>query len=282
MFRIGDFSRLTHVSIKALRFYDEVGLLKPTLVDNATGYRYYSPDLISRMNRILAFKELGFSLDEIALLMREGLSPGHLRSALDRKREDLTRRIAHEQSRIAEIEAWLAQIEREGRTPTYEIALRRVAPQFVASIRESLSDYDDAAELFAQLDRHLKRHNPNSRGQRAAVWHACQGQADSIDCEALVLLDRCIPESKTVAVYELPSSINACLLHHGTDETITDAYVAAHSWIETNGYEIAGPLCELYWQGAVAKRDRPGVTEIRYPVLKSHGVASEGKNFSNN
>jgi len=53
MFRIGDFSRLSQVSIKALRFYDEVGLLKPTLVDGATGYRYYSANLLPRLNRIL-------------------------------------------------------------------------------------------------------------------------------------------------------------------------------------------------------------------------------------
>jgi effector-binding domain-containing protein len=69
-------------------------------------------------------------------------------------------------------------------------------------------------------------------------------------------------------VYELPVCVNACLVHQGSDETITEAYLAARSWIETHGYAIAGPLCELYWQGGVAQDDGSAITEIRYPVYK--------------
>ena len=105
MFRIGDFSRLSQVSIKALRFYDEVGLLKPTFVDRATGYRYYSANLLARLNRIVVFKELGFSLDEIVLLLQEDVTPEQVRQALHNKREELSRRIAREHTRLAQVES---------------------------------------------------------------------------------------------------------------------------------------------------------------------------------
>ena len=267
MFRIGDFSNLSQVSIKALRFYDEVGLLKPTFVDGATGYRYYSANLLLRLNRILVFKELGFSLDEIASLLQDNLNPGQVRQALRNKRIDLSRRIAKEQARLVQVESWLMQIEREAsRVPDYEITIRELVPQWVASLRDRLSSYDEASALFTELNRYLKRHNAN--GRHAARWHVCAGQGDSIDCEALVLLSRPVPESKRIAVYELPAGANACVIHEGTDETIPEAYVAAHSWINSNGYKIDGPPCELYWQGGVTQSDVSGVTEIRYRILK--------------
>jgi DNA-binding transcriptional MerR regulator len=274
MFRIGDFSRLSQVSIKTLRFYDEVGLLKPTFVDDMSGYRYYSANLLPRLNRILVFKELGFSLDEIAVLLLEGLNADHVRKALHNKRTDLSRRIAQQQARLAQVESWLTLIEQEGRVPDYEITLRQVAPQLVAALRDHLASYDEAAELFTELDRHLKRHNIN--GHHAALWRVCAGQGESIDCEAVVFLNRTVPESKRIAVYELPAGVNACLIHQGSDATITEAYLTARSWIKSNGYKIDGPLCELYWRGDVGSDDVSCVTEIRYPIEKLPTRAAVG------
>jgi DNA-binding transcriptional MerR regulator len=68
MLKIGDFSRLSLASVKALRYYDELGLLRPARVDELTGYRYYSASQLTRLNRILVLKDLGLSLQQIALL----------------------------------------------------------------------------------------------------------------------------------------------------------------------------------------------------------------------
>ncbi len=124
MFRIGDFSKLTRVSVKALRFYDEVGLLKPTYVDRDTGYRYYSATLLPRLNRILAFKELGLSLEEIIHLLEGDLPVDRVREALQSRRAELARRIERERAQLVEVEAWLAQIERAGRVPDYEVTVK--------------------------------------------------------------------------------------------------------------------------------------------------------------
>lgn len=274
MFRIGDFSRLSQVSVKALRFYDEVGLLKPTFVDGATGYRYYSANLLPRLNRILVFKELGFSLDEIAMLSHAEPTLSRLQEMLRARRAELKRNVDRERARLAQVETWLGKMEQDGRVPNYEIVLRQVTPQMVAAVRQSLSSYDEAAELFAELDRHLKNHN--AHGQHAALWHSCAGQAERIDCEAVAFLNKRVPGNKRIAVYELPAGVNACLIHQGSDDTISQAYLAAHSWIKTNGYAVAGPLCELYWQGGVAQDDGSGVTEIRYPILKPQTHSSVG------
>ncbi|MEW6130455.1 MAG: MerR family transcriptional regulator [Acidobacteriota bacterium] len=267
MFKIGDFSRVSRVSIKTLRFYDEIGLLKPTYVDRFTGYRYYAPHLLTRINRILLFKELGFSLDEIAVLLKEDLLVGEVRDALQNKREELARRIAEEQERLVQVDSWLTQIEKAEAALNYEIRLKQIKPQWVASMRGLLNSYDDATELFAELNHYLKKRQVT--GQQAAIWHVCQGQAQPIDCEALILLNDYVPASNRIKVYQLPATVNASLIHHGSDETIPEAYGAVRKWITHQGYRIDGANREIYWHGNVTQNANFGITEIQYPILKS-------------
>jgi DNA-binding transcriptional MerR regulator len=267
MFRIGDFSKLARVSVKALRFYDEVGLLKPTYVDRDTGYRYYSATLLPRLNRILAFKELGLSLGEIVHLLEGDLPVDRVRESLHNRRAELARRIERERAQLAEVDAWLAQIEQAGRVPEYEVTVKHVAPRLVASVRDTLSSYADADDLFDELSSDFKQRGaPLERG---AIWHACVGQRRSIDCEAILFLREPAAGAGRAQVYELPGAAVACVIHQGSDETCERAYVAARSWIESRGYAIAGPNRELYWQGDVAQDGDSGVTEIQYPIIKA-------------
>lgn len=274
MFRIGDFSKLTRVSVKALRFYDEVGLLKPTYVDRDTGYRYYSATLLPRLNRILAFKELGLSLVEIVPLLEGDLPVDRVRELLQNRRAELARRIERERAQLAEVESWLALIEHAGRMPDYEVTVKRVEPRLVASVRDTLSSYADADELFDELQSHF-----NQRGaplERGAVWHACANRRGSIDCEAIIFLREPARAKGRAQVYELPVASVASVIHHGSDETCERAYVAARSWIKSHGYAIAGPNRELYWQGDVAQDGDSGVTEIQYPIIHTPPAGSAG------
>src|SRR5262249_36841391 len=228
MFRIGDFSRLSRVSVKALGFYDEVGITIPTYVDRDTGYRYYSATLLPRLNRILAFKELGFSLEEIRQLVEGDLPVDRVRESLQNRRAELARRIEREREQLLEIEAWLAQIERAGRVPGYEVTIKRIAPRLVASVRGTLSSYACADDLFDELHSDLKhRGAPLECG---AIWHTCANQRRSIDCEAIVFLREPARSAGRAQVYELPGATVASVIHQGSDETCERAYLAARSW----------------------------------------------------
>jgi DNA-binding transcriptional MerR regulator len=270
MFRIGDFSKLSQVSVKTLRFYDEIGLLKPTYVARDTGYRYYAANLLSRLNRIVIFKELGFSLEEITLLLHENLSPAQVREALQDKRSELAYKIAQEQARLGQIESWLRQIEQEGSVPDYEIKIKEIPAQFVASVRDLLDSYDQADELFDEMARHLKKHSAS--GRSGSVWHGCAGQSKSIDCEAFITLNHPVPESRRVKVYEQPASLVASAIHQGSDDTIPQAYRTLRRWIKKNHYRIAGPTREIYWEGSVVQNHDFGITELQYPILKLQSV----------
>src|SRR6185369_4843102 len=126
MFKIGEFSKLVQVPVPTLRYYDEVGLLKPVEVDRFTGYRYYAMNQLPRLNRILALKGLGFSLEQIAAALNEGLSPDEMRGMLRLRHAQISQQLAQAQSQLTEVEARLQQIEREDKLAGYDVIVKRV------------------------------------------------------------------------------------------------------------------------------------------------------------
>ena len=136
MFKIGDFSRLSLVSVKALRYYDELGLLKPARVDESTGYRYYAASQLTRLNRILAMKDMGLSLEQIALLLDKDLTPDQIRGMLRLKQVELRQQLVEGQARLVRIEAWLQAFEQEVTMPA--IASSTLNMSAVATNRSSL------------------------------------------------------------------------------------------------------------------------------------------------
>ena len=136
MFKIGEFSRFSQVSVKTLRYYDQIGLLKPAEVDDFTGYRYYSASQLPRINRILALKDLGLSLKQITQLLEEDMTPDQIRGILRLKQVEIQQQVQQEQARLARVEWRLKQIEREETMPTQEVVLKKVPPIEVVSVRD--------------------------------------------------------------------------------------------------------------------------------------------------
>ena len=136
MLKIGDFSRVAHVTVKALRHYGQLGLLHPAWVDRFSGYRYYSVEQLSRLNRILALKELGFSLEQIGGMLDHPLGVDELRSILHEKRLEMEERLKAEQARLVQIEKHMQQIEEAGSWGGYEVVMKSIPEQAVISLRE--------------------------------------------------------------------------------------------------------------------------------------------------
>src|SRR5215216_6104763 len=135
MFKIGEFSKLVRVPTATLRYYDQVGLLKPIEVDRFTGYRYYSVSQLPRLNRILALRGLGFSLEQIGEVLAEGLTPEQMRGMLRLRHAQIRQQLDDMQGQLVEVEVRLQQIEHEEAVPTYDVMLKEVEPLLIASIR---------------------------------------------------------------------------------------------------------------------------------------------------
>ncbi len=167
MLRIGDFSRLSQTPVSTLRYYDEIGLLKPVEVDHFTGYRYYAFDQIDRLNRIQQFKELGFSLEEIAALLADNLPPQHMLTMLRRKRLELLEQAQGHQGRIEQVDAWLKQMETENRMTATSIRKARIETDLPDIVRIT-NTYEPSPVTVDQV-RQWFQYNPPRREQRRLV-----------------------------------------------------------------------------------------------------------------
>src|SRR5215211_1602284 len=151
MIKIGEFSKLVQVPVATLRYYDQVGLLKPVEVDRFTGYRYYSASQLPRLHRILALKGLGFSLEQIGAVLDEGLTPEQIRGMLRLRHAQISQQLADAHSQLVAVEVRLQQIEREEQLSAYDVMLKRVEPLLVASVRSILPNHSAVGALFGEV-----------------------------------------------------------------------------------------------------------------------------------
>jgi predicted transcriptional regulator YdeE/DNA-binding transcriptional MerR regulator len=273
MFKIGDFSKLSRVSVKTLRYYDEIGLLKPVGVDRFTRYRYYSVEQLPALYRILGLKELGFSLEQINRLLEGDLSPAQMRRMLVLKQSEIESQMEQERSQLQRIQALLEELEQEGKMPDYEIILKHVDPQWVASVSGTIPSYDQSEPIFDRLFDdvygYVYRLGVRNAGCGIALYHETGDDSEGIRVEALAPLTSRILASGAVKVYELPGvETVASVIHHGSFATIGKAYQAILAWIRANGYQIAGPTRELYLSYQRGGDQSQYVTEIQFPVSK--------------
>src|SRR5512141_1960824 len=171
MIRIGDFSKLSRVSIKALRFYDEMGLLKPIQVDSFTGYRYYEFDQLARLYRILALKDLGFSLEEIGHLLDGGLPIEQMRGMLKLRQAEIRQRVEQEAERLERVDLWLKQIEQEECMSKYDVVIKKVDPVKVASVRGTVPTPPEQGPLWQELGTHLTQQHVQAVGPCFTLYH---------------------------------------------------------------------------------------------------------------
>jgi predicted transcriptional regulator YdeE len=270
MLKIGDFSRLARVSVKTLRHYGRLGLLKPAWIDRFTGYRYYALEQLPQLNRILALKDLGFSLEQIQDMLRDDIPAAELRGMLKLKHAELQRRVLDEQARLARVEARLRQIEREGALPEYEVALKQVDPQLVIGIRSTVPSYAQVGQLFAELYAYLRSQGiaPETAYPAIAIHYDTEYRERGIDVEAAAPIPHPVADTSRAVVHDLRGAPTmACVIHQGSHESLSVAYNSLTAWTQTNGYRIVAPNREIYLQGAEPGVDpEEYVTEIQLPV----------------
>lgn len=272
MIRIGDFARLGQVSIVTLRHYDEIGLLKPVKVDNFTGYRYYSVGQLPRLNRILALKDLGFSLEQIEKVLNGGLTLDQLRGMLTLKHAELEREITDEQARLARIAARLRQIELEDSMSTYDVVLKTVPATTIVSRRVTIPTNDEVPQYlnpaFGEVWEFVGAHNLKPTGPNLAIWHQPAEVLANEVAEAALPIEQAVPGNDRVQVYELPPTQVAAAVHYGDFEGFTQLHTAILQWIESNGYQIVGPYREVYIKHNPDDYSE-SATEVQYPVEKA-------------
>ncbi|UUZ79141.1 MerR family transcriptional regulator [Paenibacillus sp. P26] len=267
MFKISEFSKLSQVPAKTLRFYDQLDLLKPAYTDGQSGYRYYTSDQLLRLHRILAFKDLGFTLEQIKQLLQENVSPAEIRGMFRLKQAEVQSLIQSEKERLMRIEARLEQIERgDGGLPHHEVLVKRVEPQNVVSIKET-TNRSRIPCLFEEIDEYLQWSGVPSQVPHIVLWHECPECESSIRLEIACPVPRPAPETSRFRSRIMPEMTVASVTHLSRPDADTPVSLDLGSWIEKNGYRISpkAPAREIF----ISPQDDGGpvyVTESQMPI----------------
>lgn len=270
MYRIGEFSKICRVPVSALRYYSDLGLLPAAVIDAESGYRHYAVSQLPRLNRILALKDLGLSLDEIGAILNDELSGAELRGMLRLKQAEIGRLVSAGQARLTRVENRLRMIEGEGIMPDHEVVLKTLEPQNVVSLREVLSDLRDVGTIIGDGYESLMAAGIMPVGPCFSVYHDAEFKPTDVDVEvafpvaAEVVEAPATPGGRSFSHRVVPGSKAAVTIHEGPYETIASTYSVVGRWIADNGLQLAGPVQEAY----LSPPDDPAgpITEIRFPV----------------
>ena len=263
---IGRFAKATRLSVKALRHYDQLGLLRPAHVDPSSGYRYYRPAQANQAEAIRILRSLEMPLEEIGELLAEGGGePAAKRLRLHRER--LEARLDEHRRMLAFLERLL---EREDVMP-YEVSVRELPAQPVAATRTTttLREISTAISdgVHAILDE-LGRQGIEPVGPLQVVYHADQ----VLDEETSAPIEVCFPVAArfeaTGEVYgtELAGGPAAVTVHRGPYAEIGPAYHTVSGWIAGHGHELAGGPREVYLNDPREVAEADLLTEVQWPI----------------
>ncbi len=229
MLRIGEFARLSRVSIRMLRHYDEVGLLPPAHVDPETGYRYYRTSQLRTLNRIIVLRDLGFSIRDIARSV-------HGDGELDGRRE---------QDLLAELEkatAQLTALRARQAVPDADVVIRTVPPERVATLTAPAGT--DVEDLFNALESFVAEHQ--ARADRPPMT-----LLEESSVTVAVPVRAAVPERRLTGPYDvrmrsLPATTMACSVHNGSYAGLADELQRMVEFLIRTGRRPGGPLREVY------------------------------------
>jgi DNA-binding transcriptional MerR regulator len=264
MFSIGDFATLGRVSVRMLRHYDAIGLLRPARVDDHTGYRFYEAEQLKRLNRLVALKDLGFTLAQVAEIVNAKVDTGELRGMLRLRQAELAQRISADAGRLSRIEARLLMIEREGAMSTRNVTVKQVAPvtvTTVSGVTESRQPEDIGPvvrSLFEELSGNMERDQVRPNGTAIATYAPADG-------DRLRVMVACPVGDNGQILDGIEQA--ACYVHHGTMDTIGEGYQILATWIEDNGYRTDGTAREVYLVSHPEPQER-WQTELQMPVTQ--------------
>ena len=274
MFRIGDFSRICQVPVSALRYYADLGLLVPAHIDRFTGFRYYQLNQLPRLNRILALRDLGLSLEEIGRLLNEELSADEMRGMFRLQQAKLQQQLEDEQARLARVAARLREIEKEGKMPHQDVVLKAIDPQHVMSIREIIPTPVTVGRMLSEGFAALGQQGIHPAAPPQAIYHDEEFKLTDMDVEvvipvaAAITRDLPLPNGRVLSVRDLPAVQSAAsVIHIGSYDGLSATYQVLGKWIDANGYRIAGASREIYLKAA--DKDGDPIVEIQWPVEKA-------------
>lgn len=272
MLKIGEFSKLSRVSIRMLRHYDETGLLKPAAIDPFTGYRYYSEDQLPIAGRIVALRDMGFGVGTIGEILRDGDGREVLTRCLCAKTAELRTMAAQIERRMRLLEAAGEWLRKDDNAMYYNVSKKSLPERQVASVRMTIPSYDHEGMLWSVLVSETAGLNlvPDDPCYCSVIFYDAEYKEADVDVEAQKTVRGSYPDTEHVRFRTMPPVTFASVTYKGPYSLIGDANAAVAQWVRDNGYAYDGPAFNIY-HVSPHETDDPNefVTEICYPIREA-------------
>ncbi len=274
MFRIGEFSKLCGLSVDTLYHYEKMKLLMPSQIDKFTSYRYYEVTQLITVNKIMALRDLDFSLMEIAEVLNKNLPLPSLIKLLESKSIILEDELNKEINRLERLRTNIFLIKNGGIPQMNEIVIKRVEPILMATIRKAFhsSKFDEElTDMWQEVNKYIELKGGKRAIPCLMLYHTNWGDMDetsTLDVEVSEPVSKIFAGNETVKVYELAAEEKmACIVHKGPFSTMYKTNEALFDWIRQNGYTKKGPMREIYHKGEWITEDpEEYITEIQVPI----------------
>ena len=290
MLKIGEFSKLSRVSVRMLRHYDEIGLLKPAEIDRFTDYRYYREDQLPIAGRIAALKDMGFSLADIVRILEVYDDREKLEQFFSVRQEELEALSKDTAYKLTLLDAARKRLRKE-EDMSYNVTLKTIPERYAATIRMTIPRYEDEGMIWGKLAEETCRMNLveddpclcavtyldgeyKEENVEMMAWKTVRGSypdTEHVKFRTLpeVTVASCTYQGSYTQITDVYTAVVASCTYQGSYTQITDVYTAVIAWMEANGYEPAEPMFNIYHVSPHETQNPDEfVTEICYPVKK--------------
>lgn len=262
MYQISQFSKISGLTVKALRYYDEQGMLKPSYRNKNTLYRYYDDNDLKKAHLIRLLRSLGFSISEIKEVLETVNNEPDLTYILQEKIANIKKNILREKELIKKINGYLSPHVTKTESQTYEMTLEEIPATLAASIRFT-GKYSEIGEYVPLLYKAVQG-NVNGPVINCYYDEECMEQAD---------MELCLPTKKQVTANSitckyLPAIKAVSTTHYGSHEMLHFAYKALFNYVNEHGIAVITPFREIYVKspGMIFKGNPQNyVTKILFP-----------------
>ncbi|MFI6637979.1 MerR family transcriptional regulator [Streptomyces sp. NPDC050504] len=273
MFTIGDFARHGRVSVRMLRHYDAIGLLRPARTDPFTGYRHYEAAQLARLNRVIALKDLGFTLEQVQQILDDKVSTDELRGMLRLRHAELEAAMAAAAARLVQVEARLRTIESEGHMPTNDVVVKSVPAVRVAELTGVAASFGPEnigpviQPLYGRLFAALEAAGVTPAGPGITYYEDAPEGDGAVLVHAAVVVSAAASagEGHDFSIVDLPAVERAAtVVHRGSMERIVPTAQVLARWVDDSEYRSAGYPREVNLE--CPEDPEQWVTELQEPL----------------
>lgn len=266
MLKIGDFSKLSRVSVRMLRHYDDIGLLKPAETDAFTGYRYYREDQLPVMGRITALKDMGFALADIVRILDIYDDQVQLDAFLKAREEELSRLSKETEYKLMLLETARKRL-REEQHMKFDVTVRTIPERYAATVQMVIPRYEDEGMLWGMMAESKKPLIPAEPCMAAAVFLDKEYREENVEIMVSMTVRGTYEDTEHVKFKTLPAVRVASCVIKGSYAQMGEATAAVASWITDNGYQVNGPMFNIYHVSPhETSNPEEYVTELCFPI----------------